>query len=86
MPVFSDGALSPQAKRDIIAYITDTRTEPNPGGLSLGRLGPVTEGLVVFLGGMGFLVLIALWITAKRREPWDVAQERNSARSGTEHE
>ena len=22
MPVFSDGALSPQAKRDIIAYIT----------------------------------------------------------------
>jgi ubiquinol-cytochrome c reductase cytochrome c subunit len=85
MPVFSDGALSPQAKRDIIAYITDTRTEPNPGGLSLGRIGPVTEGLVVFLGGMGFLVLIALWITAKRREPWDVAQERNSAKSGTEH-
>ena len=42
--------------------------------------------LLVFLGGMGFLVLIALWITAKRREPWDVAQERNSARSGTEHE
>jgi hypothetical protein len=31
-------------------------------------------------------VLIALWITAKRREPWDVAQERNSARSGTEHQ
>jgi ubiquinol-cytochrome c reductase cytochrome c subunit len=86
MPVFSDGAISPSAKRDIIAYITDTRTEPNPGGLSLGRIGPVTEGLVIFLGGMGFLVLIALWITARRREPWDVAQERNSARSGTEHE
>ncbi len=85
MPVFSDGALSPQAKRDIIAYIVDTRVEPNPGGLSLGRIGPVTEGLVIFLGGMGFLVLIAMWITAKRREPWDVAQERNSARSGTEH-
>ncbi len=85
MPVFSDGALSPQAKRDIIAYITDTRTEPNPGGLSLGRTGPITEGLVIFLGGMGFLVLIALWITAKRREPWDVAQEKNSAKSGTEH-
>ncbi len=85
MPVFSDGTLSPQAKRDIIAYIVDTRVEPNPGGLSLGRIGPVTEGLVIFLGGMGFLVLIAMWITAKRREPWDVAQERNSAKSGTEH-
>ena len=97
MPVFADGALSPQAKRDIIAFVTKTRTETNPGGLSLGRLGPVTEGLVVFLGGMGVLVLIAMWITAKRREPWDVAQEENarasqtagtsgtSGTSGTEH-
>jgi ubiquinol-cytochrome c reductase cytochrome c subunit len=74
MPVFSDGSISPQAKRDIIAYIIETRTEPSPGGLSLGRLGPVTEGLVIFLGGMGFLVVIAMWITAKRREPWDAAQ------------
>ena len=94
MPVFSDGAISPQAKRDIIAYVVGTRTEPNPGGLSLGRIGPVTEGLVIFLGGMGVLVLIAMWITAKRREPWDVAQEENarmsqtagtSGTSGTEH-
>jgi ubiquinol-cytochrome c reductase cytochrome c subunit len=69
MPVFSDGALSPQAKRDIIAFITETRVEPNPGGFSLGRTGPVTEGLVIFLGGLGFLVLISMWITARRRDP-----------------
>jgi ubiquinol-cytochrome c reductase cytochrome c subunit len=69
MPVFADGALPPQAKRDIIAYITQTRVEPNPGGFSLGRTGPVTEGLVIFLGGMGFLVVISMWITAKRRDP-----------------
>ncbi len=75
MPVFSDGALSPQAKRDMIAYIVQTRTEPNPGGFSLGRSGPVTEGLVVFLGGMGFLVLIALWITARRRDPRPTGME-----------
>lgn len=68
MPVFGDGTVSPAAKRDIIAYITQTRTEPNPGGLSLGRIGTVTEGLVIWLGGLGFLVLIAMWITAKRRE------------------
>jgi ubiquinol-cytochrome c reductase cytochrome c subunit len=68
MPVFGDGVISPAAKRDIIAYITQTRTEPNPGGLSLGRTGTVTEGLVIWLGGLGFLVLIAMWITAKRRE------------------
>ncbi len=69
MPVFSDGALPPQAKRDIIAYITQTRVEPNPGGFSLGRTGPVTEGLVIFLGGLSFLVLISMWITARRRDP-----------------
>jgi ubiquinol-cytochrome c reductase cytochrome c subunit len=97
MPVFSDGAISPQAKRDIIAYIIQTRDEANPGGLSLGRTGPITEGLVIFLGGMGFLVLVAMWLTAKRREPWDVAQEEKaraaqaaqaaeaSGTSGTEH-
>jgi ubiquinol-cytochrome c reductase cytochrome c subunit len=85
MPVFSDGALNPQAKRDIIAYIVDTRTEPNPGGLSLGRTGPITEGLVIFLGGMGSLVLVAMWITAKRREPWDAAQPKDTGTSGTEH-
>jgi ubiquinol-cytochrome c reductase cytochrome c subunit len=75
MPVFSDGVLSPQAKRDIIAYITQTRVEPNPGGFSLGRAGPVTEGLVIWLGGLGFLVLIALWITAKRRDPRPTGME-----------
>jgi ubiquinol-cytochrome c reductase cytochrome c subunit len=69
MPVFSNGAVSPAAKRDIIAYIVDTRVETNPGGFSLGRTGPITEGLVIWLGGIGFLVLIALWITAKRRDP-----------------
>jgi ubiquinol-cytochrome c reductase cytochrome c subunit len=84
MPVFSDGAISPQAKRDMIAYILQTRTEPNPGGLTLGRMGPVTEGLVIFLGGMGFLVLIAMWITAKRREPWDAAGSLPGSASGHE--
>jgi ubiquinol-cytochrome c reductase cytochrome c subunit len=76
MPVFGDGALSPQAKRDIIAYITQTRVEPNPGGFSLGRTGPVTEGLVIFLGGLGFLVLISMWITAKRRDPRPTGTEQ----------
>jgi ubiquinol-cytochrome c reductase cytochrome c subunit len=67
MPVFADGSVTPQAKSDIIAYITQTRSEPNPGGFSLGRTGPVTEGLVIWLGGLGFLIICAMWITAKRR-------------------
>ena len=67
MPVFNDGTITPSQKRDIIAYVTQTRSEPNPGGFSLGRIGPVTEGLVGWIGGLGALVLAAMWITAKRR-------------------
>jgi ubiquinol-cytochrome c reductase cytochrome c subunit len=69
MPVFGDGTITPQEKRDIIAYITSTRAETNPGGFSLGRIGTVTEGIVAWLGGLGFLVLIALWLTARRKDP-----------------
>jgi len=78
MPVFADGSITPQAKRDIIAYITQTRSEPNPGGFSLGRSGPVTEGLVIWLGGLGFLIICAMWITAKRRD------KRRPEQPGTE--
>ncbi len=69
MPVFGDGTITPQEKRDIIAYITSTRAETNPGGFSLGRIGTVTEGIVAWLAGLGFLVLIALWLTARRKDP-----------------
>jgi ubiquinol-cytochrome c reductase cytochrome c subunit len=65
MPVFNDLTITPQEKRDIISYVTTVRSQPNPGGFSLGRVGPVTEGLVAFLGLLFFLVLAALWITAK---------------------
>jgi len=68
MPVFSDTTLSPALKRDIIGYVTAVRAEPNPGGFSLGRIGPVTEGLVAFLGGIAILVFAAMWITMRRRE------------------
>jgi ubiquinol-cytochrome c reductase cytochrome c subunit len=80
MPVFGDSVIPPQAKRDIIAFIEQTKVEPNPGGFSLGRTGTVTEGLLAWLGGLGFLVLIAMWLTARRRQPHATIES-----SGTEH-
>lgn len=68
MPEFSDTTITPAQKRDIIAYVTSVRSEPNPGGFSLGRVGPVTEGLVAFLAGIGSLVFAAMWLTMKRRK------------------
>jgi len=71
MPVFNNTTITPNEKRDIIAYVTSTRVTPNPGGFSLGRIGPVTEGLVAFLGLLFFMVLAAMWITAKHRKTAD---------------
>jgi ubiquinol-cytochrome c reductase cytochrome c subunit len=65
MPVFNNTTITPAEKRDILSYVVATRNTPNPGGFSLGRIGPVTEGLVAFLGLLFFMVLAAMWITAK---------------------
>ena len=66
MPNFVDSTLTPQSKRDIIAYVTGKGPETNPGGFSLGRIGPVTEGLVAFLGLLFAVILSAMWIVAKQ--------------------
>ncbi|HEY2549656.1 MAG TPA: cytochrome c [Streptosporangiaceae bacterium] len=71
MPVFNDTTITPGEKADIIAYVTKTRDQANPGGFSLGRVGPVTEGLVAFLGLLLFMVLVAMWITAKHGKSHD---------------
>ena len=68
MPVFGDGSITPAEKRAIIAYITGTKSEANPGGFSLGRVGPVTEGLAAFIIGIGLLIMAAIWIAGRRRE------------------
>lgn len=63
MPSFSNGSLSPEEKRDVIAYIGSIQAEPEYGGFSLGALGPVAEGLFAWLG-VGALVGVAVWIAA----------------------
>jgi ubiquinol-cytochrome c reductase cytochrome c subunit len=65
MPVFGDNQLTPAEKHDIIAYVQNLQSDPDPGGFGLGRIGPVTEGMAIFLVGMVFLVFTTLWIAGK---------------------
>jgi ubiquinol-cytochrome c reductase cytochrome c subunit len=65
MPVFGNNQLSPEEKSDIIAYIQNLQEDTDPGGWGIGRLGPVTEGLAIFLIGMVALVFTTLWIAGK---------------------
>ncbi|MFD7103358.1 MULTISPECIES: cytochrome bc1 complex diheme cytochrome c subunit [Streptomyces] len=67
MPSFGDGSLSSENKKDIVAYLGAVNSDdtPSPGGLSLGGLGPVSEGLFGWIAGMGGLVAVAIWVAAR---------------------
>ncbi|MET7750982.1 cytochrome c [Micromonospora sp. NPDC005367] len=66
MPVFGDNQLRPEQKADIIAYVQETlKHDQDPGGFNLGRYGPSTEGLAIFLVGIVALVFTSLWIAGK---------------------
>lgn len=65
MPVFGNGTLTPSDKLAIIKYVRSLKGAPNPGGADLGKVGPVTEGLVGWLVGIGGLIGVAVWIGVK---------------------
>ncbi len=67
MPVFSDKTITPEEKLSIIKWIKAAEAEPQLGGASLGRVGPVTEGLLVWTLGLGLLVGAAVWLAMKAR-------------------
>lgn len=68
MPVFSDGTISPDEKRDIIAYVDAMKYNGSnsPGGLRIGGFGPVDEGYVAFAVGLAVLVAFTLWVGSRR--------------------
>lgn len=67
MPSFPDTTLSEKNKKDIIAYLDAVNSEDTvePGGLGLGGLGPVSEGLFSWVFGLGALIAVAVWVAAR---------------------
>jgi ubiquinol-cytochrome c reductase cytochrome c subunit len=65
MPVFNDTNLTPTQKSDIITYLKYLDKNPSPGGFDLGSLGPVSEGLFIWIFGLGAIVAVTIWIAAK---------------------
>ena len=64
MDNFSNGNLSVDEKKDIIAYLQSLQNNPDYGGFGMGGIGPVSEGLFAWLVGIGSLVGVATWIAA----------------------
>ncbi|GAB3796364.1 c-type cytochrome [Humibacter antri] len=65
MPVFNNRNITPEGKKDIITYLNFIQNNPSPGGFELGSLGPVAEGLFIWIFGLGSIVALTVWITAK---------------------
>ena len=58
MPRFSPQALNDPQVDSIAAYVGRLQHGGDRGGWDLGRVGPVTEGLVAWVVGLGLLILI----------------------------
>jgi ubiquinol-cytochrome c reductase cytochrome c subunit len=67
MPVFSDNEITPAEKRAIVAYIQTIKASKDPGGSGIDRIGPVSEAIVIWVGGVGAIMIAILWIGARSR-------------------
>jgi quinol---cytochrome-c reductase cytochrome c subunit len=65
MPVFGDNQLTPDEKRSIINYVQTIKAQADPGGAGVGRVGPVAEGLVIWVVGVGALMFGIFWMGTK---------------------
>ena len=65
MPKFSDRQLSADEKRDIIAFIKSAKETPSPSGWALGGIGPVAEGLAMWIIGVTLVGAAAMWIGSR---------------------
>ena len=65
MPRFSDRQLTPDEKKDIIAYIKMATDTKNQGGYGLGGFGPTSEAWAMWLIGIVAIIAAALWIGSR---------------------
>ncbi len=63
MPKF---AFEEEALNDLVGYVTYLQDVPEPGGEDIGRVGPVAEGFVAWVAGMGALIAISMFVGRKR--------------------
>lgn len=58
MPVFSEDVLPQEDLEAVTAWVVELRDRQTPGGISVGRSGPVSEGFIAWLVGLGLLGIV----------------------------
>ena len=72
MPVFGPDIISDGELDDLAAYVEYLEDPEDPGGIPIGRTGPIPEGFVAWLIGMTALLALVAWIGTRapiRRRP-----------------
>lgn len=73
MPVFGPEIISDEGLDDLAAYVEYLRSPEDPGGVPIGRTGPIPEGFVAWLAGVPALLALVAWIGTRspirRRRP-----------------
>ncbi len=62
MPRFGRATIDDRTMNSIVRYLLYLREVPNHGGFGLTRIGPVAEGFVGVLIGLGLLLVAIRWI------------------------
>lgn len=75
MPVFGPPSYSEEQLNSIVAYVETLQELDDPGGFSLGRVGPIPEGFVAVIIGTGATVLAAFLIGRRVHDDHDVDQD-----------
>jgi ubiquinol-cytochrome c reductase cytochrome c subunit len=65
MPPFDERTLTQQQLNSLARYVLYLRTPLNAGGAGLGHYGPIIEGFVGLLVGLGALVLVVRYIGSR---------------------
>jgi quinol---cytochrome-c reductase cytochrome c subunit len=65
MPVFGPDLVNGKQLDNLVVYVRSLRQPADPGGFSLGVAGPIPEGLLALVVGVGGLVFVASRIEAK---------------------
>lgn len=65
MPVFGPEALDDEQVASVARYVEYLRHPDDRGGLGLGHLGPIPEGFVAWVVGLGAMLMAVRWIGTK---------------------
>jgi ubiquinol-cytochrome c reductase cytochrome c subunit len=62
MPVFGPNVIDQEELNGLVRYVRYLADPEDPGGLPIGRTGPIPEGFVAWLIGMVALLGLVVWI------------------------